>query len=97
MTSLFAHGVSNGQVGISPAEAETPNADSTVGDGAGDGSSTVSDSSGNGDASDGGESSDGGGEELAETGAEVTGPAALAALALTGGAGLLWYHRRRTS
>lgn len=97
MTSLFAHGVSNGQVGISPAEAGTPNADDTDGDGAGDGSSTGSGSSGNGDASDGGEASDGGGEELAETGAEVTGPAALAALALAGGAGLLWYHRRRNS
>ncbi|MDN6302258.1 MAG: LPXTG cell wall anchor domain-containing protein, partial [Brachybacterium sp.] len=44
---------------------------------------------------DGEDPADGGGDELAETGVEVTGPAALAALMLTGGAGLLWHQRRR--
>ena len=39
--------------------------------------------------------SDGGGE-LAETGADVSAAAGLAALALVGGAGLLWHQRRRT-
>ena len=85
MASLFAHGVSGGEVGTSPAEAGSPKSGGTAGAGAEDGAS-----------SSGSDSSDGGGE-LAETGTELSGPLALAALTLTAGAGLLWHHRRRES
>ena len=84
MTSLFAHGVSEGEVGTSPADAEA-RADGDTDHGTTDGE----------DPADGTGASDGGADELAETGVEVTGPAALAALMLTGGAGLLWHQRRR--
>src|SRR5699024_3152058 len=46
-------------------------------------------------ASDGEGASDDGDEELGETGADVTVPAALAGLTLIGGAGLVWHQRRR--
>ena len=99
MTSLFAHGVSGGQVGISPAEA-----DARIGAGTPGGERGASDS-GRSNASDGGgdlagdpSGSDGGsdsGGELAETGTEVSIAAAGAGIALLGGAGLLWRSRRR--
>lgn len=82
MTSLFAHGVSDGEAGLSPAEVDAELPD--------DGSA----SDGN-DSSDDDGASDGDGEELAETGADITVPAALAGLALIGGTGLLWHQRRR--
>ncbi|MDN5901490.1 MAG: LPXTG cell wall anchor domain-containing protein, partial [Brachybacterium sp.] len=87
MTSLFAHGVSDGEVGISPAEARAEAEASGAGSAAdeADGSSSA----------DSDDASDGGGDELAETGTEASTPAALAGLTLLGGAGLLWHQRRR--
>src|SRR5699024_1276837 len=88
MTSLFAHGVSDGEAGLSPAEVEAELSDA----GSASGEDDASDGSG---ASDGEGASDDGDEELAETGADVTVPAALAGLTLIGGAGLVWHQRRR--
>ncbi|WP_212647621.1 hypothetical protein [Brachybacterium massiliense] len=82
LTSLFAFGLSGGQMGTSPED---------IGDPSGAGSAT--DGSGSGNSGSG--ASDGGGE-LAETGTEVSAAAGLAALSLVGGAGLLWHQRRRT-
>ncbi|SLM99509.1 Exopolysaccharide biosynthesis domain protein [Brachybacterium faecium] len=97
ITSLFAHGVSGGEVGTSPEDVELPGGS---GD-AEDGSSTSGEDGSDGgvDGGDGGdgEASDDGGEELANTGTNVAAPAAGAALALAGGTGALWYQRRRSS
>lgn len=103
MTSLFAHGVSGGQVGISPAEADARIGAGTPGgerDASGSGRSNASD--GGGELAGGPSGSDGGsdgasdsGGELAETGTEVSIAAAGAGIALLGGAGLLWRSRRR--
>src|SRR5699024_7535259 len=86
MTSLFAHGVSDGEAGLSPAEVEAE-----LSDGGASGENYSSDCSG---ASDGVGASHDGDEELAETGADVTVPVALAGLTLIGGAGLVWQQRR---
>src|SRR5699024_5356096 len=92
MTSLFAHGVSDGEVGLSPAEvdAELRKLDGDTGeDSASDGGGMTA------DGSDSEEGADEGENELAATGSDVTVPAALTGLALLGGAGLLWHQRRR--
>ena len=59
------------------------------------GKSTGADSTGSSEGSDA-EASDGGGE-LAQTGIEASAFVGLSALALLGGAGMLWYARRRRS
>lgn len=92
MTSLFAHGVSDGEVGLSPDEvdAELRKLDGDTGeDSASGGGGTTADGSDSEGAADEGE------DELAETGTDVTAPAALAGISLLGGAGLLWHQRRR--
>ena len=87
MTSLFAHGVSDGEAGLSPAEVEAELSDG--------GASGEDGASGGTGAPDEDGASEDGDEELADTGTDVTVPAALAGLALIGGAGLVWYQRRR--
>src|SRR5699024_12005100 len=66
--SLFAHGVSDGEAGLSPAEVEAELSD----DGSASGEDGASDGSG---ASDGDSASDDDGDELAATGTDVTVPA----------------------
>jgi LPXTG-motif cell wall-anchored protein len=97
MTSLFAHGVSSGQVGTSPDEARTvidPSAEaSEIGTPAGDAADALgaSDAGAAGEDGTGSASAD---DELAATGTNTLVPAAIAGLALLGGIGLLRLQRR---
>ncbi len=93
MTSLFANGVSSGEVGTSPDEARTvidPSADASEIEVPADGASDAGGSSG--DSADSGAPDDDG---LAATGSTMLVPAGIAGLAILVGAGLKIHQLRR--
>ena len=109
MTSLFANSVSSGQVGTSPEDARTvidPSADASQievpaggGVGASDGGGSDGSSAGGSEPGAGADepragADDSDDDELAATGTNALATAALAGLAILGGAGLLWWQRR---
>ena len=108
MTSLFANGVSSGQVGTSPEDARTvidPSADASqievpAGDegGTSDGGGSDGSSAGGSEPGAGADepragADDSDDDELAATGTNALATAALAGLAILGGAGRLWWQR----